>query len=110
MANLTYLMYCASVYYVYGGDLSETISQAIAISSILITLFNFIGLACYSAFYGRFRMSFNRKPLAFRHYFFHIVVIVLSVLFVCMLPSLVWLPFIPQCFMVIFTLTSKPYK
>lgn len=110
MANLTYLTYCASVYYVYGGDLSETISQVIAISSLLITLFNFIGLACQSASYRRFRMSFKRKTLAFRHYFFHIAVIVLSILFVCLLPSLVWLPLIPQCFMVVFTLVSKPYK
>ena len=94
----------------YSDSLSHIPSQALAISFLLVNVFNFVGFACYSAYYLRFRVSFQRTKLGYRHYFFHILALVSSVLFICLLPSLIYLPFIPQTFMVVYTLVYRPYK
>ena len=107
MFNFTFLVGCCCVYFMY-GDTTDVASLALAGSSIFLTLCTFIGFAAKPAFSLKFRFSFKRKELNLRHYFFHIIAILLSVIFLCILPP--WAPFIPQILMLIYTLVGQPYK
>ena len=60
LANFTYFLSCLLIYYMYGGNLSDVISQAIAITCLFLTLCNFVGLGCFPSNYLEFRLPFKR--------------------------------------------------
>ena len=60
LANLTYFLNCLLIYYAYGGSLSDAASQVIAITCLLLTVGNFVGLGCYPANFLEFRLPFKR--------------------------------------------------
>ena len=60
LGNLTYFLSCLLIYYVYGGNLSDVASQVIAITCLLLTVGNFLGLGCYPVNFMEFRLPFKR--------------------------------------------------
>ena len=109
MFNLTYLTACLVIFYTY-GTMTDIASQVMAALFSTITIIHFILLFRNPANFVRFYYSFTSDPLSFYHYFFHILNIILSVIFICFIPEQPWVPLLPQIFLLIYTLKKKPYN
>ena len=107
--NLTFLTACSAIFYMY-GNISDILSLVLSILGILFTISTFIGFAVFPGYSLRFRFSFRLTTLAVSHYFFHIICIISTVLFILLLTDSPWVPFIPQGLMLIYTLIYQPYQ
>ena len=109
MFNLTYLTACLTLYYSY-GTLTDVASQVMAAIFLAVTIIHLILFYTNPANFLRFYYSFNLEVIAYYHYFFHILNIVLSVVFISTIPEQPWVPLLPQLFLLIWTLWKKPYN
>ena len=109
MFNLTMLTTSIVIFYSY-GNLTDITNNVFIGLFTLITLLNFIFYYIYPPYFLRFHFSFNPEPLKFNHYFLHILNIILSIIFMGILTDYPWVPFIPQAFLLLYTLIVKPYN
>ena len=109
MFNLTFLVACLAIYYQW-GNLADVTSEAVAAVTMFVTVSVLVYFFINPVDFYRFRLSFKAGCLTFNHYYFHALCILLSVLFLALLPQLPYLPFIPQALMLLYTIIMRPYQ